>query len=112
MDKRVDECKKMLQRLAYTSKGWRSGQNGSIRVASAMVSDALNLIIQQMKMLNHKVDSLSLVMVPKESLNLSLKILIMYINKSRCYCLIVLCDTLRSVAKSLICVRHEFKKYI
>ncbi|XP_047965001.1 uncharacterized protein LOC125209447 [Salvia hispanica] len=64
LDKGVDECKKMLQRLAYTSKSWSSGRDGSMPVASVVDSDAFNLLNQQMMILNQKVDSISLGMAP------------------------------------------------
>ncbi|XP_042056035.1 uncharacterized protein LOC121800545 [Salvia splendens] len=60
LDKGVDEYKKMLQRFAYTSKGWSSGLVGSMPVASVVDSDAFNLLNQQMMLLNQKVDGLSL----------------------------------------------------
>ncbi|XP_042009152.1 uncharacterized protein LOC121757717 [Salvia splendens] len=64
LDKGVDVCKKMLQRLAYTSKGWSSGRDGSMQVASVIDSDAFNLLNQQMMILNQKVDSISLGVAP------------------------------------------------
>ncbi|XP_047943052.1 uncharacterized protein LOC125189868 [Salvia hispanica] len=60
LDKGVEECKKMFQRLAYTSKSWSSGRDGSMPVASVVDSDAFNLLNQQMMILNQKVDSISL----------------------------------------------------
>ncbi|XP_042016150.1 uncharacterized protein LOC121764155 [Salvia splendens] len=60
LDKEVDECKKMLQRLAYTSKGWSSGRDSSMPVASVVNSDAFNLLNQQVMLLNQKVDDLNL----------------------------------------------------
>ncbi|XP_042021284.1 uncharacterized protein LOC121768798 isoform X1 [Salvia splendens] len=64
LDKGVEECKKMLQRLAYTSKGWSSGRDSSMPVASVVDSDAFNLLNQQMMLLNQKVDGLSLGVAP------------------------------------------------
>ncbi|XP_042005868.1 uncharacterized protein LOC121754604 [Salvia splendens] len=64
LDKGVDECKKMLQRLAYTSKGWSSGRDGSMPVASVVDVNAFNLLTQQIMMLNQKVDSLSVGVAP------------------------------------------------
>ncbi|XP_047979067.1 uncharacterized protein LOC125220986 [Salvia hispanica] len=58
LDKGVEECKKMLQRLAYTSKSWSSNRDGSMPVASVVDADAVNLLSLQLTMLNQKVDDL------------------------------------------------------
>ncbi|XP_047948862.1 uncharacterized protein LOC125194660 [Salvia hispanica] len=64
LGKGVDEFKKMLQRLAFTSKGWSANRDGSMPVASVVDADAVNLLSLQLMMLNQKVDDLSLGVAP------------------------------------------------